>query len=259
MAAVKTDENPHTAYSLTWSTRPGWASHGDGAAGIWQRGLNRFRKGDLEGLRMLKMTDFPRGGWYNGPMRRTCDIVKTLIALQREARLWPSKMRLGDELCTIESRLKDAGARSLGKGAFATVYGMGKCAIKVVLTRENRAYMAFARHCQRSPGPMVPTIHRLVRVRRYTMVVMETLEDRQDLAVPMARSFYQLLRRNRGSVGAVSRVVGRRQDQLHDRLWRISGILQKHPRSDWDLHSGNILFRQERGRPRMVIADPIIY
>lgn len=179
--------------------------------------------------------------------------------LQRVSRHWTTRLRLAEEKRAIVKHLIQAGGTRLGKGVFSSVVGMEGCAIKIMRTHENTAYISYARHCQRSHLPMLPKVFHIVQLRRHTLVVLEMLSTHKDLAKPMSKVITSLLNKGRGDTITVSRAIGRRHDHVAHALDNLSKIRARYPRSNWDVHSGNILFRLERGQARMVLSDPITY
>ena len=178
-----------------------------------------------------------------------------LAQLRGRARAWPGELSAQEQKQRIDQFLKQSGARVLGRGAFATVYGVGGFAIKVVRRAESPAYLAYARYCQRARFPVLPRIHCTVRLRDFTAVLMERLLEDPRRALPM-ESALRMMRAGDEPMIA-SRVMGRRCDHLKATMAALHRIRQHHMASCWDLEARNLLFRRERGGLRMVLVDPI--
>ncbi len=189
-------------------------------------------------------------------------LLEHLGELKRHTKRWPKNVKVMEEQRYIESTLRSWGARRIGRGAFGAVYKIGNFAVKRIKTRENTSYLSFARYCRAAKSQLLPKIYKITQLGRHTIVVMETLQENRPLAKQVARAFKLRLKDSCNQQQAWTDAVaaaGRHSRFVEIHLKKIESIMNKSARSTWDIHDQNLLFRQERGKMRMVLSDPITW
>lgn len=164
----------------------------------------------------------------------------------------------------LKRALDQWGARWLGDGHFAEVYGVGPLALKIVSNRRNACYLRFARFCRRHHAefPCLPQVFHVINLGTFSVVVMERLAHRRygQRVCPQVRkairaALRQQSRELRASAATLGLGVGVRRWAWM--VQKIDGFTAHHPRSSWDVHTDNVMFRGCGKDRQWVLTDPI--
>lgn len=153
------------------------------------------------------------------------------------------------------------GAHRLGRGYFATVYGIGPFALKMMSNRRNPCALRFARFCRRHHAqvPCLPKVFHVLDLGTFTVVIMERLVHRcyaQQLCPRVRRQVRSVLA-GRPLPGVPLADLGICPQQWAWVVKKIHGFTDYHPKSSWDLHSDNVMFRGRGAQRQWVLSDPI--
>lgn len=183
-----------------------------------------------------------------------------LKSLRQFHRLAGSRLSLRGEKKWIADILQSQGYPSLSAGVFGATFLNGNRVVKLVQTKESRAYLNYARFCRRHHANyrVLPKIYQILTVARYSLVIMERLTLLEKTGQPLSKSLRRAIK-GWDSISEASRVLGRKAQSLEFVLNKIEQIRTHDPRSQWDVHAGNILFRKEAGQYKMVLTDPVTY
>jgi hypothetical protein len=174
-------------------------------------------------------------------------------------RLKKAKISLYDEAANLTSFFARHGYKFAGSGVYATTLKRRCTIVKIVNTKENQAYLAYARLCQinKNSNSTLPRIYSINSVGRHSVVAMELLTHNRKIALKAERQFINAIVKRQPNYVKAGEVMGRRAGNIEDAISAIKLIKQRRRLSEWDLHAGNIMFRKEGGRLRGVITDPI--
>lgn len=162
----------------------------------------------------------------------------------------------------LKKALNQWGARWLGGGHFAQVYGIGSLALKVVSNRRNACYLRFARFCRRyhAEFPCLPKVFHVLDFGTFSVVILERLAHRrygQRLCPKVRRAVRSVLADNRKVAREMAAALGLPLRRWAWMVQKIEGFTRHHPRSSWDLHTDNVMFRGRGVGRQWVLTDPI--
>ena len=183
-----------------------------------------------------------------------------LRSLKQFHRLAANRLSLRGEKKWIADILQSQGYQPLSSGVFGATFVKNSHVIKLVQSKESRAYLNYARFCRRYHPHyrVLPKIYQILTVARYSLVIMERLTLSEKTGQPLSKSLRRAIK-GWDSIPEASRVLGRKAQSLEFVLNKIEQIRTHDPRSQWDVHAGNILFRKEAGQYKMVLTDHITY
>lgn len=172
----------------------------------------------------------------------------------------PRRVDLKRENQALRHHLQALGFHLAGEGAFGATFLKGSLATKMVLTKESQAYLAFARFCraQHYSNRLLPRVHGIHEVGRYTLVWMERLHENRDLSTQMGRPLRRASR-NHEHIRETGRLIGRSTASVAEVMEKLHDIMAAHRHAFWDIRAENILFRKERGQMKVVLNDPIAF
>lgn len=187
-------------------------------------------------------------------------ILSTVRRLRSFRSSLPLRVDLKREKKALHQHLLELGYGLAGQGAFGATFLKGTMATKVVLTKESQAYLSFARYCRaHHPGNrLLPRVHAIHEVGRYTLVWMERLHEDRDLSTQMGRPLRRASR-NHEHVRETGRLIGRSPASVASVMEKLHEIMAAHRHAFWDIRAENILFRRERGEMKVVLNDPIAF
>lgn len=153
------------------------------------------------------------------------------------------------------------GARRLGRGHFATVYGVGPFALKVMSNRRNGCALRFARFCRRHHERVacLPKVFHVVEFSTFSVVVMERLAHRcyAQRLCPHVRREVRAVLSGQPRPLVQSSDLGVCPQEWKWLVKKIHGFTAHHPKSSWDLHCDNVMFRGRGAQRQWVLNDPI--
>jgi len=162
----------------------------------------------------------------------------------------------------LRKALDDWGARWLGEGHFAEVYGVGQLALKIVSNRRNACYLRFARFCRRyhAEFPCLPRVFHVLNFGSFSVVVMERLAHRRyshRICPKVRKAIRAALGDSKKAAKAAAQELGLPARQWAWLVQKIEGFTAHHPKSSWDMHPDNMMFRGRGAARQWVLTDPI--